>query len=968
MGYSIKLAFLCLIFFSSSASGSRVEVVHSQFSSEAEALLKWKATLPSYSLPALSSWKLTPPSPNTTTTNTTTPSAAAAAISCKWFGITCNRAGSMVEISLPHLELQGTLDNFPFSSFPNLLRLDLSDNGITGTIPVHIGSLSKLAHLDLSYNNLSNILPPLSNLSRLRFFFLHHNQINGTIPLEIGNMKNLVKLALCWNEFTGMIPPVLTNLTNLSLLYLNHNELNGPIPSKIGDMENLVVLDLAYNKLCGLVPQSLANSSKLEILYLHENQLSGPLPQDLGGQPSIVSIQLSSNLLSGSLPQQICRGSLQYLSVRNNSLMGTIPDFRNCTSLRRLRLDNNLLVGNITGSFGVHPHLYYIDVSHNRLYGELSPKWGECKNLSGIKISGNNISGNIPPEFGHLTELGLLDLSFNKLVGEIPKALGGLSSLLSLYLNDNQISGHVPVEIGNLINLEDLDLSANRLIGSIPKQLGQCSKLLSLNLSWNSLDGSIPSQIGDLVFLQDQLDLSHNSISGLIPPELAKLRMLEILNLSHNMITGSIPLSLEEMVSLVSLDFSYNELEGVVPNNRIFKNASPQAFRNNKGLCGELQGLLPCPRPQTSNRSGKKGPKFFISIIASLIGIVFLAYAIIGVLILLREKVKKENIEATRGNHGNIFSIWSYNGNIAYEDMIEATENFDAKYCIGTGTYGSVYKAVLPTGHVVALKKFHPLEGEIIVDEESFGNEIRILIDIRHRNIVKLYGFCSHPQCMFLVYEYMEKGSLASILSNQAEAMGLDWLKRVNVIKSVANALSYLHHDCVPPIIHRDISSKNILLDVELEARVSDFGIARLLKPDSSNWISLKGTHGYIAPELAYTMALTEKCDVYSFGVVALETIMGRHPGELISSLSSLAGQKMLLRDVLDPCLTFPSYQKVAKDMLAVVRVALACLRNHPQSRPTMHQVSKELLVPRSSFVEHFHTITLGDLDDVEVL
>ncbi|XP_042479796.1 MDIS1-interacting receptor like kinase 2-like [Macadamia integrifolia] len=519
-----------------------------------------------------------------------------------------------------------------------------------------------------------------------------------------------------------------------------------------------------------------------------------------------------------------------------------------------------------------------------------------------------------------------------------------------------------------LINLEFLDLSENKLTGSIPSQLGQCSKLSSLDLSWNSLNGSIPSQIGDLVSLQIQLDLSHNSISGPIPPELAKLVMLEILNLSHNMIIGSIPSSLEEMASLVSLDLSYNELEGVVPNNKVFRNASPQAFRNNKGLCGDLQNLLPCNQSHRSKGSKKKGYKVVISIIASLIGIVFLALAIIGVFYLLRKKAKQGNIEATTRNHGNIFSTWNFDGHIAYEDIIQITENFDSKYCIGIGTYGSVYKAVLPTGHVVALKKFHPLEGEtIIVNDESFGNEIRILTKIRHRNIVKLYGFCSHPRCIFLVFEYMEKGSIARILSNQAEAMKFDWLKRVNAIKSVANALSYLHHDCIPPIIHQDISSKNILLDLELEAHVSDFGIARLLKPDSSNRTSLKGTHGYIAPELAYTMALTKKCDVYSFGVVAFKIIMGNHPGDLISSLTSLVGQKIQLRDMLDPCLTFPSDQKVAKDLVSIVRIALASLRSHPQSRPNMHQVSKELLVLQPSFVENFHRITIGDLNAIEI-
>ena len=122
------------------------------------------------------------------------------------------------------------------------------------------------------------------------------------------------------------------------------------------------------------------------------------------------------------------------------------------------------------------------------------------------------------------------------------------------------------------------------------------------------------------------------------------------------------------------------------------------------------------------------------------------------------------------------------------------------------------------------------------------------MIEIRHRNIVKLHGFCSHSQHSFLIYEYLERGSLATILSNDGEAKELDWNKRLNIIKSVAHALSYMHHDCSPPIVHRDISSKNILLASEYVAHVSDFGTAKLLNQDSSKWTSLAGTYGYVAP------------------------------------------------------------------------------------------------------------------------
>ncbi|KAL2337509.1 hypothetical protein Fmac_011955 [Flemingia macrophylla] len=201
---------------------------------------------------------------------------------------------------------------------------------------------------------------------------------------------------------------------------------------------------------------------------------------------------------------------------------------------------------------------------------------------------------------------------------------------------------------------------------------------------------------------------------------------------------------------------------------------------------------------------------------------------------------------------------------------------------------------------------------------KSFSNEVKMLTKICHRNIIKLHGFCLHNRCMFLVYQYMEKGSLFYVLNNDAEAKEFNWSMRVNVIKGVACALSYMHHDCIPPIIHRDVTSTNVLLNSQLEAIVSDFGTARLLDPDSSNQTLVAGAYGYIAPELAYTMNVTEKCDVYSFGVVALETLMGRHPRELISSLSNSTTQNMLLNDLLDTRLPFPNFQKDVQDIMFV--------------------------------------------------
>ncbi|XP_039165337.1 MDIS1-interacting receptor like kinase 2-like [Eucalyptus grandis] len=228
--------------------------------------------------------------------------------------------------------------------------------------------------------------------------------------------------------------------------------------------------------------------------------------------------------------------------------------------------------------------------------------------------------------------------------------------------------------------------------------------------------------------------------------------------------------------------------------------------------------------------------------------------------------------------------------------------------------------------------------------QKEFLNEIRALTEIRHRNIVKLVGFCSHTQHSFLVYEYFDRGSLSTILSNEKEAKELDWDKRVNIVKGVAHALSYMHHDCIPPIVHRDISSNNILLDSEYEGHVSDFGTAKLLKLDTSNWSVVVGTYGYVAPELAYTMKVTEKCDVYSFGILSIEVIKGRHPGDSLSSLLALVDMEIsvVLKNMLDPRLPTPT-PGIEDELLTILKLAAACVSANPQLRPSMEMISHVL-------------------------
>ncbi|KAK2659955.1 hypothetical protein Ddye_006488 [Dipteronia dyeriana] len=828
-----------------------------------------------------------------------------------------------------------------FSLFPQLTSLDLRQNELFGIIPPQISNLTKLKHIDLSANKLfGNIPPEIGHLINLGILCLSENELNGLIPEEIGQLRFLFNLDLSDNQLSGFYPSI-GNLSGLGYLYLYTNNFSGSIPKELGKLVSLIDFQLSDNRFTGSIPPSVVNMSHLSSLYLHNNNLTGSIPPSIGSLSNLKFLFLYSNNFIGSLPHDICQsGSLQNLTISDNHFSGPIlRSLKNCTSLVRVRFNRNQLTGNIFEDFDIYPNLIFIDISHNKFYGQISSNWGKCPQLRDLRMSGNDISGTIPPEIGNSTTLGSIDFSFNHLVGDIPKDIGRLTSLNRLILNGNKLSGSIPRELGFITELEYLDLSANRLCSSIPENLDNMSKLHYLNLSCNRLSLEIPIQLGKLNQLT-KLDLSHNLLRGEIPSEICNLITLEMLNLSHNNFSGLIPRNFEDMHGLTIVDISYNEFHGPIPNNKAFRDASIEELQGNKGLCGNVSGLQHCNVPV----SRKHGLKKAGNIMFLLFGTLALSIGLIGIFITFRRRKRDTHEEPKDANNQETFSILTFDGRNMHEAIIQATMNFSADYCIGKGASGSVYKAEFPSGDIVAVKKLHSLHasGSETTYPKEFASEIRALSEIRHRNIVKLYGFCSHARYSYLVYRYIERGSLATILSNEGAIAELNWSRRVNVIKGVADALSYMHHNCYPPIVHRDISSKNILLDLEYEAYVSDFGIAKVLKVDSSNLTELAGTYGYVAPELAYTMKVTEKCDVYSFGVLSLEVIKGNHPKDFLFSIStsSTGNMNIGLNEVLDGRIPPPSLE-VENKLKSIMKVAFLCLDVNPRCRPTMQVVSQ---------------------------
>ncbi|XP_027337408.1 probable leucine-rich repeat receptor-like protein kinase At1g35710 [Abrus precatorius] len=886
---------------------------------------------------------------------------------CDWEGIRCNEDGSVVYISGWELineyllsEEMLEIGKLNVTAFSNLVILDLNGMGLGGSIPKEITTRIMLEDLDLSNNRLRGPIPlQLANFTRLKMLSLHSNSLSGSIPSTVGQLKNLTYLYLESNQFQGPIPMELGNLTQLKQLGLSHNSLSGSIPSTLGQLKNLTYLYLDSNQFDGPIPMELGNLTQLKELDLSHNSLSGSIPSTLGQLKNLTYLYLPSNQFESPIPMEL--GNLTQLKVlylSHNSLSGSIPStLGQLKNLISLYLHSNQFEGPIPMELGNLTQLEVLYLSHNSLSSSIPSTLGQLKNLKHLYLDSNQFQGPISMELGNLTQLKQLDLSHNSLSGSIPSTLGQWKNLIYLYLHSNQFEGPIPIEVVNLTLLQHLHLSHNHLTSSIPSPILNCP-LATVDLSCNLLNGSITSQIGCVT----DLNLSHNFFSGQVPSVFGTNSMMDRLDLSYNNLTGKLH---TELANLGYINLSYNFFD--FPENLDSESKLPDfcSFPKNALITYDPPNYAACYVLQTNSHSSTTTSKVKTIIVIAL-PITCIILSVLATLY-FPKCMNKAKFEGRSTKNGDFFSIWNYDGKIAFEDVIEATEDFHLKYCIGTGAYGSVYKAQLPSGNIVALKKLHQMESQNPAFDKSFRNEVKMLTGIRHKNIVKLHGYCLHNRSMFLVYQYMERGSLFYVLNNDVEAEELNWSMRVNIIKGMAHALSYMHHDCTPPIVHRDVTTSNVLLNSQLEAFVSDFGTARLLDPHSSNQTLVVGTYGYVDPELAYTLKVTEKCDVYSFGVVALETLMGRHPGELLSSLSNPSNQNFLLKDILDSRLPLPSSQKDAQDIVLVGTIALACLCSKPKFRPSMQQVARKLSCSKLSLPLPLYEISIHLLMSQEI-
>ncbi|KAL2236814.1 UNVERIFIED_CONTAM: LRR receptor-like serine/threonine-protein kinase FEI 1 [Sesamum indicum] len=496
----------------------------------------------------------------------------------------------------------------------------------------------------------------------------------------------------------------------------------------------------------------------------------------------------------------------------------------------------------------------------------------------------------------------------------------------ALSLPNHKLSGPISPDIGKLESLQFLALHDNNLYGAIPPELGNCTQLQSVFLQGNYLSGLIPSELGNLSQLEN-LDLSSNSLSGSIPASLGKLSKLSSFNVSTNFLVGPIP------------------SDGVLAN---FRNDS--SFVGNRELCGkQIQACknndggpsaFSQPPGSAQSQAKKNSGRLLISALATMGALLLVALMCFWGCYLYKRLGKNDGKGLAVDVSGGA-SIVMFHGDLPYssKDIIKKLENLNEEHVIGAGGFGTVYKLAMDDGNIFALKRIVKVNEGF---DRFFERELEILGSIKHRYLVNLRGYCNSPTSKLLIYDFLSGGSLDEALHERAEQ--LDWEARLNIIMGAAKGLAYLHHDCSPRIIHRDIKSSNILLDGNFDARVSDFGLAKLLEDEESHITTIvAGTFGYLAPEYMQSGRATEKTDVYSFGVLVLEIVSGKRPTDasfIEKGLNIVGWLNYLVSESRQREIVDPHCEGVQTESLdALLSIAIQCVSSSPEDRPTMHRV-----------------------------
>lgn len=489
-----------------------------------------------------------------------------------------------------------------------LWTLDLRNSKLTGPIPPCLGYMSSLWELDLSGNELNGTLPStIGQLSNLEILVLSSNNLHGPVSeAHFQNMSKLARMRLSSNFLNFQLPQNWIPPFQLAEASLTSCHIGPAFPAWLKTQKNIQTLDMSNTSIADTIPLWFWNftSHSIDSLNFSNNMIRGHLPNPFPSFTSYAGIDLSNNLISGLIPR--FSGELGLLDISDNLVAGSIPeDFCNVTALncidiflasrnkingsipssfgefetRLLDLSDNSLSGNIPWNLGKSKGLEVLDLSKNQLSGELQWPVVLLQSLKTLHLEKNILSGKLPSSLRNCTSIETLDIGENRFHGNIPRWIGhSLPALRVLRLRNNSFTGQIPSELSKLQSLHVLDLARNFLSGPIPKTLGGLRSMKLLNKTNTNLiygdyyqERVIVSMKGQMLeytrtlSLVASIDFSFNNLSGVIPPELTVLSELLVLDLSHNRLSGRIPNNVGHLRQLLSLDLSWNKLSGEIP-------------------------------------------------------------------------------------------------------------------------------------------------------------------------------------------------------------------------------------------------------------------------------------------------------------------------------------------------------------------------------------------------------------------
>ncbi|XP_028102864.1 probable LRR receptor-like serine/threonine-protein kinase At1g53430 isoform X3 [Camellia sinensis] len=855
------------------------------------------------------------------------------------------------------LHLPMTTSLTAFFSFHRLKGLDLA-----GILPEEFANLSNLQEIDLSRNYISGSIPKtFAKLSSLTILALGGNRINGVIPGEIGDIATLEQLVLEQNQLSGSLPEKLGNLSRLSRLVLSANNFTGTIPNKFINLKNLTDFRIDGTVLSGKIPPLIGNWTKIEKMYIQGTSMDGPIPSTISQLKDITELIISD--LNGSttkIPDLEGMKKLKVLVLRNCLITGQIPpDIGQLLTLKTLDLSFNMLTGGIPPTFlGLDKGIEFMFLTSNSLTGEV-PDWIP-KSKNKIDISYNNFTQSASSD-----QFSCQSSSVN-LVSTVPPTIDNSAHWC---LQKGLPCPTKPKYHDLFINCGGDQTSFERHEYEEDKNPQGESSFFSSSDKWAySSTGSFFGKSSAPLITDNKFSLN---LPGGNLYSTARLAPISLKYYGLCLRNGWYNVRLHFAEIMFSDDQKFNSL-----GRRIFDisiqgevrwkdfNIMEEAGGAGKNITKEVdvyvngstleihlywlgKGTTSIPDkgiygPLISAISVTPNYKVHTRLSAGAIAGIVVASCVLLVLILVVLRMKGY-LGGKDLEDKELRALDLQTGYFSLRQIKAATSNFDHANKIGEGGFGPVYKGVLSDGAVIAVKQ---LSAKSKQGNREFVNEIGMISALQHPNLVRLYGCCIEGNQLLLIYEYMENNSLARALFGREEhCLKLDWPTRKRICVGIARGLAYLHEESRLKIVHRDIKATNVLLDKDLNAKISDFGLAKLDEEENTHISTrIAGTIGYMAPEYAMRGYLTDKADVYSFGIVALEIVTGKsntnyRPREefvyLLDWAYVLQEQGNLL-SLVDSNLG-PDYPK--EEVMNMLNVALLCTNISPSLRPSMSSV-----------------------------